>query len=393
MDMRALVGDNVKRIRQARGLTQEQFAERSGFSQQYLSTLERGRRNPSIVTIYELASALGVSHLELVRPRRRKARKSIKPNSTARELSPAGTAAAELPKPCDTRRRRSVWRIRGLRFSPFPCPQAFAIVREPGGATRASFVVPSPQQKKALARWNGNRAHRVCIRSVPLVALESALAKKGISCLLLGLCIGGIFATFTHIPIRHHHLPRHHLIAGLVLRARSGTSTLRAVAAVESHFEPWAVRDNTTHEDRTPSSLTAAVALAEDRLRKGHSVDLGLMQINSGNLASLGMGVKDAFDPCRSLDAANRILRTAFAAGSSEADRQAAILITLSRYNTGRPLAGIANGYANRVIAAQSTPRLAIWHAGCIERSTTMGHLGHLWCRTDVVGRHGGRII
>jgi transcriptional regulator with XRE-family HTH domain len=76
MDMRALVGNNVKRIRQARGLTQEQFAERSGFSQQYLSTLERGRRNPSIVTIYELASALGVSHLELVRPRRRKARKS-----------------------------------------------------------------------------------------------------------------------------------------------------------------------------------------------------------------------------------------------------------------------------------------------------------------------------
>jgi transcriptional regulator with XRE-family HTH domain len=76
MDMRALVGDNVRRIRQARGLTQEQFAERSGFSQQYLSTLERGRRNPSIVTIYELASALGVSHLELVRPRRRKVRKS-----------------------------------------------------------------------------------------------------------------------------------------------------------------------------------------------------------------------------------------------------------------------------------------------------------------------------
>jgi transcriptional regulator with XRE-family HTH domain len=68
MDMRKLVGRNVKRIRQDRGLTQEELAERSGFSQQYISGLERGRRNPTIVSIYELATALGVSHMELVRP-------------------------------------------------------------------------------------------------------------------------------------------------------------------------------------------------------------------------------------------------------------------------------------------------------------------------------------
>jgi transcriptional regulator with XRE-family HTH domain len=66
--MRKLVGRNVKRIRQDRGLTQEELAERSGFSQQYISGLEQGRRNPTIVSIYELATALGVSHTELVRP-------------------------------------------------------------------------------------------------------------------------------------------------------------------------------------------------------------------------------------------------------------------------------------------------------------------------------------
>jgi transcriptional regulator with XRE-family HTH domain len=71
MDMRALVGRNVRRIREAKGLTQEAFAERSGFSQQYISDLERGRRNPTIVTLYELAQALGVSHMDLVRPGRR----------------------------------------------------------------------------------------------------------------------------------------------------------------------------------------------------------------------------------------------------------------------------------------------------------------------------------
>jgi len=70
MDMRILVGRNVKRFRQREGLTQEQFAEVSGFSQQYISSLERGRRNPTVVTLYELAAALGVSHMELVRPRR-----------------------------------------------------------------------------------------------------------------------------------------------------------------------------------------------------------------------------------------------------------------------------------------------------------------------------------
>ncbi|MDX8508406.1 helix-turn-helix transcriptional regulator [Mesorhizobium captivum] len=68
MDMRQLVGRNVIRIRLKKGLTQEQLADVSGFSQQYISGLEKGRRNPTIVTIYELALALGVSHMDLVRP-------------------------------------------------------------------------------------------------------------------------------------------------------------------------------------------------------------------------------------------------------------------------------------------------------------------------------------
>lgn len=68
MDMRKLVGDNCARIRKDCGLTQEQLAECSGFSQQYISDLERGKRNPTIVTIYEIAQALGVSHLDLVTP-------------------------------------------------------------------------------------------------------------------------------------------------------------------------------------------------------------------------------------------------------------------------------------------------------------------------------------
>ncbi|ARP98079.1 helix-turn-helix domain-containing protein [Pseudorhodoplanes sinuspersici] len=68
MDMRRLVGENVRRIRQDRGLTQEQFADLSGFSQQYLSGLERGRRNPTVVTLFELATALKAQPVELLAP-------------------------------------------------------------------------------------------------------------------------------------------------------------------------------------------------------------------------------------------------------------------------------------------------------------------------------------
>lgn len=68
MDMRKLVGRNVARLRREKALTQEEVAIRSGFSQQYLSSLERGRRNPTVITLYELAQALEVSHVVLVMP-------------------------------------------------------------------------------------------------------------------------------------------------------------------------------------------------------------------------------------------------------------------------------------------------------------------------------------
>jgi transcriptional regulator with XRE-family HTH domain len=68
MDMRKLVGRNFERLRREKGFTQERFAEASGFTQQYISGLERGRRNPTVVTLFHLSSTLGVSHVALVQP-------------------------------------------------------------------------------------------------------------------------------------------------------------------------------------------------------------------------------------------------------------------------------------------------------------------------------------
>lgn len=80
MDMRKLVGRNFARLRLAKGFTQEGFAEKSGVTQQYVSDLERGRRNPTIVTLYHLAQALGVSHVDLVAPDDESLRETAKPS-------------------------------------------------------------------------------------------------------------------------------------------------------------------------------------------------------------------------------------------------------------------------------------------------------------------------
>lgn len=66
MDMRRLVGLNFARLRREKGFTQERFAELSGYTQQYVSDLERGKRNPSVVTLFHLASPLGATPADLV---------------------------------------------------------------------------------------------------------------------------------------------------------------------------------------------------------------------------------------------------------------------------------------------------------------------------------------
>lgn len=68
MDMRRLVGRNVRRARDAAGLSQEKLAEAADLSQQYLSSLETGRRNPTVLTLYFLAEQLNVRVTDLVAP-------------------------------------------------------------------------------------------------------------------------------------------------------------------------------------------------------------------------------------------------------------------------------------------------------------------------------------
>ena len=59
-------GLHLAKIRQQRGLSQEQLAEKSGLHRTYISSLERGKRNPTILTLNALSKALNTSLSHLV---------------------------------------------------------------------------------------------------------------------------------------------------------------------------------------------------------------------------------------------------------------------------------------------------------------------------------------
>jgi transcriptional regulator with XRE-family HTH domain len=59
-DVRCLVGRNVRRLRIAAGLSQAELAARMGVDRAYVSGLELGQRNPTIVTLWHTAKALEV---------------------------------------------------------------------------------------------------------------------------------------------------------------------------------------------------------------------------------------------------------------------------------------------------------------------------------------------
>jgi len=66
-DWRRTVGSNIRRLRQAKGQTQEDLAFRAKIDTTYLRGIEAGRRNPSLMVMVRLATALNVRPTELLR--------------------------------------------------------------------------------------------------------------------------------------------------------------------------------------------------------------------------------------------------------------------------------------------------------------------------------------
>jgi len=138
----------------------------------------------------------------------------------------------------------------------------------------------------------------------------------------------------------------------------AAAETLLAIAEVESGRQPLAIGVNRpARASLRFASREAAVEEARWRLARGEDLDLGLMQINGRNLAWLGLALGDAFDPCRSLEAAGRLLADAYDKALGRGlDPAAALDAALSTYNTGHPSKGLRNGYVARVRAASPSP-------------------------------------
>jgi transcriptional regulator with XRE-family HTH domain len=60
-------GQNVRRERIAKGLSQDELAVRANMRRSYVSDLERGTRNPSVQALGRIAAALGIEPGDLLR--------------------------------------------------------------------------------------------------------------------------------------------------------------------------------------------------------------------------------------------------------------------------------------------------------------------------------------
>jgi len=72
MRLQDRVGLNIQDLRRAKKLSQEELADMCKVHQTYLSGVETGKRNPSLLVLERIAVALGVDAEELVRRRRRR---------------------------------------------------------------------------------------------------------------------------------------------------------------------------------------------------------------------------------------------------------------------------------------------------------------------------------
>ena len=59
-------GENLRKERTAKGVSQERMALDIGFDRTYISLLERGRRNPSLITMWKIARYLEIDAKDLV---------------------------------------------------------------------------------------------------------------------------------------------------------------------------------------------------------------------------------------------------------------------------------------------------------------------------------------
>jgi len=66
MDLKEVMAVNLRRIRHARGMTQEKLAEAAGLSARYIGEIERAEASASVTVLGQIADALEVEPADLI---------------------------------------------------------------------------------------------------------------------------------------------------------------------------------------------------------------------------------------------------------------------------------------------------------------------------------------
>lgn len=137
--------------------------------------------------------------------------------------------------------------------------------------------------------------------------------------------------------------------------------TMSALIATESHGNQFAIADagpvNLPWAKRKylvrsyfMKSEDDAIQKATDLISNGHTVSLGLTQVNDRNLSALGLTLNEVFDVCTNLAAGAKILTTDYKkAVRKYGHTSAALRAALSRYNSGDWYRGEKDGYVDLI--------------------------------------------
>ncbi len=138
------------------------------------------------------------------------------------------------------------------------------------------------------------------------------------------------------------------VLAALLARCapRIDRTVAASIVAVESLGDAWAIDDDSARRSYHPPTYAQAVKLAHELLEQGHTIDLGLAQVNSLHLGAPGVSVEAMLRPCPNLRAGEAIYARALAVSG---DVRAALVA----YNGA---GATSQAYADRVLEARSSP-------------------------------------
>ena len=128
--------------------------------------------------------------------------------------------------------------------------------------------------------------------------------------------------------------------------------TAQALITVESGGNPFAIGVIGASLQRQPRNAAEAEATARMLDAAGWNYDLGIAQINKGNLARYGLNLHTAFEPCRNVKAMQSILADCYGGAAKTTPEQHALRQAFSCYQSGNFQTGFQQGYVARVVAA-----------------------------------------